>query len=81
MVLTLLDEVRRELGANPVLGGFSQGSMLATDVALRAPAPPAGLVVLSGTFVTPGAWKALMPARSRRHLFSSMILLLPSAEL
>jgi phospholipase/carboxylesterase len=71
MVLALLDEVRRELGANPILGGFSQGSMLATEVALRAPVPPAGLVVLSGTFVTPGAWKALMPARASLPIFMS----------
>ena len=34
-----------------VLGGFSQGAMLATDVALRLEEAPAGLVILSGTLL------------------------------
>lgn len=40
------------LGVAPnrlVLGGFSQGAMLATEMALRMPEPPAGLMILSGT--------------------------------
>jgi phospholipase/carboxylesterase len=32
-----------------VLGGFSQGSMLATDLALRLEEAPAGLLIFSGT--------------------------------
>lgn len=32
-----------------VLGGFSQGAMLATELALRMPTSPAGLMILSGT--------------------------------
>src|SRR3954470_12491967 len=32
-----------------VLGGFSQGSMVSTDVALRLEEAPAGLCILSGT--------------------------------
>jgi phospholipase/carboxylesterase len=71
LVLALLDEVRRELGANPILGGFSQGAMLACDVTLRAPAPPAGLVMLSGTFLTPREWTALLPARAGLPIFMS----------
>ena len=34
--------------ARTLLGGFSQGSMVATDVALRLSEPPAGLCVFSG---------------------------------
>lgn len=39
-----------------VLGGFSQGAMLATDVALRLEEAPAGLVVLSGSLLTRPEW-------------------------
>ena len=39
-----------------VLGGFSQGSMIALDVALHAPAPPAGLVLMSTTLLAEPVW-------------------------
>jgi phospholipase/carboxylesterase len=42
-----------------VLGGFSQGAMLATDVALRLKKAPAGLVVLSGALINEGEWRRL----------------------
>ena len=44
-----------------VLGGFSQGSMLATDVALRLKGGPAGLCILSGALVNEAQWKELAP--------------------
>ena len=47
-----------------VLGGFSQGSMLATDVALRLPEPPAALCVLSGSLICENQWRALAPSRA-----------------
>jgi phospholipase/carboxylesterase len=40
-----------------ILGGFSQGAMLATDVALRLDEAPAGLVVLSGTLTDEAVWR------------------------
>ncbi|HHH11614.1 MAG TPA: phospholipase, partial [Sorangium sp.] len=46
-----------------ILGGFSQGSMLALDVVLRSQRPLAGLVLMSCTFLTPTQWPALMQAR------------------
>ncbi len=46
-----------------VLGGFSQGAMLATDLALRLDDAPAALAVLSGTLLCRGDWKALAPRR------------------
>jgi phospholipase/carboxylesterase len=63
-----LDEMRAQLGTGAplVLGGFSQGAMLSCDVALRTDAarlPLAGLVLMSGTFLTPREWTPLMPAR------------------
>lgn len=41
-----------------VLGGFSQGSMVATDVALHLSAQPAALVVWSGTLLCEQTWRA-----------------------
>jgi phospholipase/carboxylesterase len=46
-----------------VLGGFSQGSMVATDVALRMPDAPAGLCVFSGTLVCEDQWRPLAEKR------------------
>jgi len=48
------------LAANQfVLGGFSQGSMLATDVALRMKDGPAALCILSGALVNEIEWREL----------------------
>jgi phospholipase/carboxylesterase len=52
-----------------ILGGFSQGAMLALDVALRGDREIAGLVLLSGTLIAEREWKPLMKSlglRSRR---------------
>ncbi|MBC8114280.1 MAG: dienelactone hydrolase family protein [Candidatus Saccharimonas sp.] len=46
-----------------VLGGFSQGAMLATDVALHLDENPAGLIVMSGTFLNEAEWRELAPRR------------------
>jgi phospholipase/carboxylesterase len=62
----LLDALEKEYLApleRVVLGGFSQGAMLACDVALRASRSPAGLVVLSGAPLAAPEWRALAPAR------------------
>jgi phospholipase/carboxylesterase len=63
----MLEALERELSAPPekvVLGGFSQGAMLATDVTLRAVRPPAGLVILSGAPVSIDEWQELAPRRA-----------------
>jgi phospholipase/carboxylesterase len=65
-VQALLDTVERELevsGERIVLGGFSQGAMLACDVALRSERPLAGLVMLSGTLLRSSDWQPRMPLR------------------
>jgi phospholipase/carboxylesterase len=54
-----------------VLGGFSQGSMLATDVALRLDRPPAALVVWSGTLLAEEEWKELAPRRAGLKVLQS----------
>jgi phospholipase/carboxylesterase len=60
-VAALVDEVERRLGVarkRLVLGGFSQGSMLACDVALQMEEKPAGLVLLSSTLIALPRWQA-----------------------
>jgi phospholipase/carboxylesterase len=54
-----------------VLGGFSQGAMLATDVALRLKKPPAGLCILSGALVNEDQWKPLAAERGPLRIFQS----------
>jgi phospholipase/carboxylesterase len=69
-VVALLDE----LGAPPertVLGGFSQGAMLATDVTLRTGRPLAGLILFSGTLMCASEWTPLMRARRGLPIYQS----------
>ena len=59
-VLRLLDELRSQFSVaadHIVLGGFSQGAMLALDVALHGVTPPAGLVLMSGTLIASSVWQ------------------------
>lgn len=71
-VIALLDELERRLGAKQtVLGGFSQGAMLACDVALHTGKPLAGLVMLSGTLLAADEWTPLMPKRKGMRVFQS----------
>lgn len=73
-VLAMLDALEGELGAaaeTTVLGGFSQGAMLACDVALRTGRPLAGLVLMSGTFLCRPEWLRLLPERTGLRVFQS----------
>lgn len=54
-----------------VLGGFSQGAMLATELYLRAPETPQGLVIMSGTLINQEEWKKHLPARAGQRFFQS----------
>jgi phospholipase/carboxylesterase len=40
-----------------VIGGFSQGAMLATDIALHRAKPPAGIIAMSGTLIAEADWQ------------------------
>lgn len=63
-VVAMLDALERELAPSAmVLGGFSQGAMLALDVALHTDRPLAGLVLMSGTLLAQDAWVPRMPLR------------------
>jgi phospholipase/carboxylesterase len=73
-VVAMLDAAASALGAPPertVLGGFSQGAMLALDTALRDPRPLAGLVLLSPTLVAALAWVDLAPGRAGLPVYLS----------
>ena len=62
-VLRLIDELQARFSiaaGQLVLGGFSQGAMLALDVALHRDAPPAGLLLMSGTIVSEAEWQPRM---------------------
>jgi phospholipase/carboxylesterase len=66
-LLELIDVLEREHAvarAQLVLGGFSQGAMLATDVTLHAERPPAALAILSGSLIAKQEWLPLMKARA-----------------
>ena len=54
-----------------ILGGFSQGAMLATDVALRLEEAPGALVVLSGTLLIEDTWRVKAKARAGLPVFQS----------
>lgn len=62
----VLDVISEETGlarSSIVLGGFSQGAMLATDVALHLEEPPAALAVFSGTLLCTETWTRLAKTR------------------
>jgi phospholipase/carboxylesterase len=66
-LLGLLDALEQEQGAAPektIIGGFSQGAMLATDLVLRTTRPFGGLAILSGTLISREEWLPLMKARA-----------------
>ncbi len=63
-VVEMLDELEAALGPSKlVLGGFSQGAMLAIDVALRTNRTLAGVVAMSGALIAENEWKALATKR------------------
>ncbi|MBK6462918.1 MAG: phospholipase [Myxococcales bacterium] len=71
-VTRLLGELRaKHPDASFVLGGFSQGAMLATDTALREDVPLDGLVVLSGSLLCEPEWRPLFPTLARLKVFQS----------
>ena len=54
-----------------ILGGFSQGAMLATDATLHLDENPAGLIVLSGTLLNEAEWRKLAPRHSGLSVLQS----------
>ncbi|HID22950.1 MAG TPA: phospholipase, partial [Planctomycetaceae bacterium] len=64
--------VRMKVGPSQiVLGGFSQGAMLATDVTLRLDDAPAALCIWSGTLLCEDDWRRLAPRRRGLRVLQS----------
>ncbi len=57
--------------AKIVVGGFSQGSMVATDVALHYPEQLGGLIVWSGTTLNESEWKVAADKQSPLRVLQS----------
>ncbi|MEX2288637.1 MAG: dienelactone hydrolase family protein [Planctomycetaceae bacterium] len=74
LLMNLVTEVAKQTGlpySAFVLGGFSQGAMLAMDVGLRLPAAPAGLCIFSGTLVCEQEWHELAAKRGTLPVLQS----------
>ena len=56
---------------NFILGGFSQGAMLTTDVALSMEEAPLALSILSGTLICKNRWSRLAQKRQQLKVFQS----------
>ena len=67
----LLGELEATRPRAVVLGGFSQGAMLSTDVALRTGRRVDALVVLSGTLLAQDTWVPKMTALAGKPIFQS----------
>jgi len=64
-VIETLDALTEELRPSElVIGGFSQGAMLALDVALHDDRDLAGLIHWSGTLLSEDEWIARLPSRA-----------------
>ena len=70
-MLDALDAEAKASGSRLVIGGFSQGAMIATDVALRSKRTFAGLVILSGTLLAAGDWLPALASRKGLRVFQS----------
>ena len=58
--------------ARTILGGFSQGAMLSTEVQVHRDAPFAGLAILSGSLLSVDRWSPAIAERARKlHVFQS----------
>lgn len=70
----LIGEVEQSFGITRkqlVLGGFSQGSMLALDTALALADKPAGLLLLSSTLIAKERWLARMASLAELPILQS----------
>ncbi|MEO7093861.1 MAG: hypothetical protein ABI175_11465 [Polyangiales bacterium] len=52
--------------ARTILGGFSQGAMLATEIQLHREVPFAGLVILSGALISLDRWSPAIAERAKQ---------------
>ena len=73
-VVEMLEQVSKEKQVpydKIIIGGFSQGAMLATDILLRSKEDFAKLVILSGTLLDQKEWSSLVSAKKSFSFFQS----------
>jgi len=70
-VLSRLQERWAISPSRTVVGGFSQGAMLATDVALHATQPLGGLITWSGALINQTEWRQLATRQSKFPIVQS----------
>jgi phospholipase/carboxylesterase len=71
LVHTLLHDLSWSAGGPVVLGGFSQGAMVASEIAFDADDRIAALVLLSGTLVDEATWEGNFARRRGLPVFIS----------
>ena len=74
LINQVIEQVKRDYeltSGQIVLGGFSQGAMLSTDVALHASEPLGGLIVWSGALINEPVWKKLAEQQSPLNIVES----------
>lgn len=74
MLVNMIDEIKNRYQlpmSRFVLGGFSQGSMLTTDVTLRSEEKPSGLIIFSGTLLCESEWKPLIEQKPNVRILQS----------
>lgn len=71
LVESLVEGVERSQGGTLVLGGFSQGAMVAAEVTFRSDVRVDALVLLSGTLVDEAAWEQHFHKRRGTPVFLS----------
>ncbi len=73
-LMAAVDDLLRTTGlpmSQVVLGGFSQGAMVATDLTLRLDEPPAALAIFSGTLLCEPEWRQRAPMRRGLRVIQS----------
>lgn len=70
VAMSLYDEVIKK-HSRLIIGGFSQGAMLSTEIALSHSTKPAGLLILSGTLICKNRWVELAKKSSGLRFFQS----------
>jgi phospholipase/carboxylesterase len=69
MVIALLEDEGNSSGHPFILGGFSQGAMVACQVAFTSDEPLAALILLSGTPINEAVWHSRMAVRKGMPVF------------
>jgi len=73
-LLNFLDKAEYQMNISHqpfVMGGFSQGAMLACDLVLRTNLSVAGLVFMSGSIISRDSWFSSIPQRKGLPVFQS----------